>query len=91
MVAQLKSGMTKDQVRFAMGTPLVTDVFHGDRWDYVFVRRRADSRDTERRRISVYFDNDKLTRVEGDVVAAGSETPARSPASADADQGGRTR
>ena len=36
MVAQLKPGMTKDQVRFALGTPLVTDVFHGDRWDYVY-------------------------------------------------------
>jgi len=88
MVAQLKSGMTKDQVRFAMGTPLVTDVFHGDRWDYIFVRRRADSQDTERRRISVYFDNDKLTRIEGDVVAAGSKASAGSRADADSGRGG---
>ena len=71
MVGQLKAGMTKDQVRFAMGTPLVADVFHGDRWDYVFVRQRANSREIEHRRISVFFEQDKLSRIEGDVVAAG--------------------
>ena len=45
MVAQLKPGMTKEQVRFVLGTPLVTDIFHADRWDYVYwretPRRRA--------------------------------------------------
>ena len=38
--------MTRDQVRFALGTPLIADVFHADRWDYVFVRQRADSRNS---------------------------------------------
>ena len=38
MVAQLKPGMSKEQVRFILGTPLVTDIFHADRWDYVFYR-----------------------------------------------------
>jgi outer membrane protein assembly factor BamE len=70
MVGQLKVGMTKDQVRFAMGTPLVADVFHGDRWDYVFIRQRANSREVEQRRISAIFAQDKLVRIEGDVVAA---------------------
>jgi outer membrane protein assembly factor BamE len=74
MVGQLKTGMTKDQVRFAMGTPLVADLFHGDRWDYVFVRQRANSREVERRRISVFFEQDKLVRIEGDVVGAGAAT-----------------
>jgi outer membrane protein assembly factor BamE len=75
MVGQLKSGMTKDQVRFAMGTPLVADVFHGDRWDYLFVRQRANSREVEHRRISVFFEQDKLVRIEGDVVGVPA-TPA---------------
>ena len=93
MVAQLKSGMTKDQVRFAMGTPLVADVFHGDRWDYVFIRRRADSSDTERRRISVYFEQDRLIRIEGDVVAAGSNAsmPSAAGTRAESDQGGSSQ
>lgn len=69
-VAQLKAGMTRDQVRFVLGTPLVTDLFHADRWDYVFVRRPADSREVEYRRIAVFFENGKLARVEGDVVPA---------------------
>ena len=38
MVSQLKPGMTKEQVRFVLGTPLVTDIFHPDRWDYLYWR-----------------------------------------------------
>ena len=48
MVAQLKPGLTRDQVRFVLGTPLVSDIFHEERWDYVFVRQRANSRDSNR-------------------------------------------
>ena len=70
MVAQLKPGMSRDQVRFVLGTPLVSDIFHADRWDYVFVRQRANSPDVEYRRIAVFFGDGKLTRIEGDVVAA---------------------
>ena len=36
MVAQLKPGQTRDQVRFILGTPLITDIFHQQRWDYVY-------------------------------------------------------
>lgn len=70
MASQLKPGMTKDQVRFILGTPLVTDIFHGERWDYVFVRQRTGSRELDHRRISVFFADGKLTRVAGDVVPA---------------------
>lgn len=70
MVSRLKPGMTRDQVRFVLGTPLVADAFHTDRWDYVFVRQRAKSRDVEHRRISIFFEDGRLRRVEGDVVAA---------------------
>jgi len=92
MVGQLKTGMTREQVRFAMGTPLVADLFHGDRWDYVFVRQRANSREVEHRRISVFFEQDRLARIEGDVVPAG-QTPAIvtpvTPAAAGGVGGGR--
>ena len=67
MVSQLKKGMTKEQVRFVLGTPLVTDIFHGDRWDYVFYRELQDGK-KEQRNISVFFEEDKLARVSGDVV-----------------------
>jgi outer membrane protein assembly factor BamE len=68
MVSQLQAGMTRDQVRFVLGTPLLTDIFHDNRWDYVFRRQRANSREVEERRLSVFFENDRLVRVEGDVT-----------------------
>jgi outer membrane protein assembly factor BamE len=68
MVSQLQAGMTRDQVRFVLGTPLLTDIFHDNRWDYVYRRQRANSREVEERRLSVFFENDRLVRVEGDVT-----------------------
>ena len=72
MVSQLKLGMSKDQVRFVLGTPLITDSFHADRWDYVFRRQRANSRELEQRKFAVFFEDGKLRRIEGDVTAAAS-------------------
>jgi len=69
MVSQLKPGMTKEQVRFVLGTPLVTDIFHADRWDYVFFREMADGK-REQRNLSVVFEKDKLARVLGDLLPA---------------------
>ena len=68
---QLRQGMTKDQVRFLLGTPLITDIFHADRWDYVYTFRPSRSnRIKEERRLTLFFDKDgRLDRVEGDVVA----------------------
>lgn len=67
MVAQLKPGMSKDQVRFVLGTPLVTDIFHADRWDYVFFREMPSGK-REQRNLSVLFQDGKLTRVIGDIL-----------------------
>src|SRR5688572_26872221 len=67
MVAQLKPGMSKEQVRFVLGTPLVTDIFHADRWDYVFYREMPDGK-REQRNLSVVFEKDKLARVLGDLM-----------------------
>jgi outer membrane protein assembly factor BamE len=76
MIAKLKPGMTRAQVRFALGSPLVVDPFRTDRWDYVYVFERQ-GKETERRAITVIFEDDKLVRVEGDVVPAAGG-PARS-------------
>src|SRR5574341_1629252 len=69
MISKLKPGMSKSQVRFALGTPLLTDPFHQDRWDYVYVLRQGGDV-VQKRTITVVFAEDKLQRVEGDVVAA---------------------
>ena len=88
MVEKLKPGMTRSQVKFLLGTPLVVDPFRNDRWDYVYLYYKAGEL-TEQRRISVIFEQDKLKRVDGDVVAAGAEakkesaqtaTPTKAPA-----------
>ena len=71
MMAKVQPGMSRSQVRFALGTPLVADVFHPDRWDYVYQYRQAGEL-KEQRRIVVVFKDDKLVRIEGDVVPAGS-------------------
>lgn len=72
MVAKLKPGMTREQVRFVLGTPLVSDIFHANRWDYVY-RFQPGRGEPQQRRLSVFFEDDKLVRVGGDVVAASAE------------------
>jgi outer membrane protein assembly factor BamE len=71
MVAQLKPGMSKEQVRLALGTPLLTDIFHADRWDYLYWRDRPGEK-REQRKLTVFFEDGKLTRLDGDLVAAGA-------------------
>jgi outer membrane protein assembly factor BamE len=76
MVSKLKPGMSKDQVRFVLGTPLITDSFHAERWDYVFRRQRANSDVLEQRKIAVFFEDGKLKRIDGDVREAPTEAAA---------------
>ena len=66
-VEQAAVGMTKNQIVFLLGTPMVTDTFHEDRWDYTYYLRRGRSRDVERRWLIVYFDGDVVSRIEKDV------------------------
>lgn len=68
MSSQLQPGQTKDQVRFILGSPLIADLFHGDRWDYVYLLQPGRG-EQQQRRLSVYFADGKLVRVDGDVVA----------------------
>ena len=64
-VDKLKVGMTPQQVRLALGTPLLVDPFHASRWDYSYSFQRQ-GRMLEQRQFTVYFVNDKLARWEGD-------------------------
>lgn len=67
MVAKLKPGMTRAQVHFVLGSPLIVDPFRTDRWDYVYTFQRQGKL-TETRRIIVVFQDEKLLRIEGDVA-----------------------
>src|SRR4051812_7122879 len=67
-VAQLKPGMTREQVRFLLGTPLLTDIFHGERWDYVYWRE-AENGKRETRKVALFFSENKLERIQGDIVS----------------------
>lgn len=78
MMLQLRPGMTKSQVRFIMGTPLIQDSFHADRWDY-FYEMRKGGKIIERRRVIMEFENDALKRVRGDVIPAGTGEPVTEP------------
>jgi outer membrane protein assembly factor BamE len=71
-VDQLKPGMTRLQVKELLGTPLVSDIFHAQRWDYIFTLRRQGVPD-QARRLTVYFNGDALERSDGDVMPSESE------------------
>ncbi|MBV6273069.1 outer membrane protein assembly factor BamE [Alcaligenaceae bacterium CGII-47] len=71
-VAKLQVGMTRDQVRFILGTPALQDAFHSNRWDYPFYNQPGYGED-ELRKFTVWFDHDQLVRWEGD------EQPDRQP------------
>lgn len=80
MVSQLKPGQTKDQVRFILGTPVLADVFHANRWDYVYRLQKGSTGLVEERKFTVIFDADgKLARVAGDVTAAQESAAAAAP------------
>ena len=72
----LKPGMTRQQVRDVLGTPLVASVFHADRWDYVFTLERRGA-ETQKYRLTVYFNGDVMDRVTGDTMPTEAEFVAR--------------
>lgn len=82
MVSQLKLGMTREQVRYVLGTPLLTDPFHADRWDYLYRYDSGKDEAMQQRRLTVYFENNLLARVAGDTVAANPDAPKPEPAKA---------
>ncbi len=67
-LARIKVGMSKEQVMFVLGSPLLTDPFHQSRWDYVHSFTEGGTRITTRRHLMLEFDGDTLARIElGDV------------------------
>lgn len=64
-INELRPGMAKRQVRYLLGTPILVDIFHQERWDYIYtLKPNADP--LEQYRIALYFEGDKLNRIEGD-------------------------
>lgn len=75
MLNQLEPGMTKSQVAYVMGTPLLIDTFNPDRWDYVYTYQPGNG-DREQRRITIFFKDEKLNRLDGNTrVVAREELP----------------
>ena len=64
MVNKLKPGMTRSQVRFALGSPMISDAFHENRWDYLY-RVEQRGKLVEQRKLTVFFENDHLVRIDG--------------------------
>jgi outer membrane protein assembly factor BamE len=64
LVDKLKPGMTRAQVRFVLGSPMISDAFHHNRWDYVYrLEQKGDL--VEQRQLTVFFEDDKLIRIDG--------------------------
>ncbi len=69
MLDRLEIGMERSKVRFIMGTPLLVDPFNQDRWDYVYRIRRGSGEEIGQR-VSLYFTDDRLEQVDGDLASA---------------------
>ncbi|MES9880630.1 MAG: outer membrane protein assembly factor BamE [Sedimenticola sp.] len=65
VINKLKPGMSKNQVSYLMGTPMLVDVFHQERWDYLYRVTTGDGEITQER-IGIYFEDDRLIRIDGD-------------------------
>jgi len=63
-VDQVKGGMTRSQVRYLLGTPMVADSFNKERWDYIYYLKNGRSGHVDSRRVTVYFDGDKVARLD---------------------------
>jgi outer membrane protein assembly factor BamE len=72
-VDQVKPGMTRSQVRYLLGTPLASDPFTKERWDYIYFLKKGRTQHTDSRRVTVYFDGEKVAKLDkpsADVAAA---------------------
>lgn len=78
MVDALSPGMTKRQVSFLLGTPVLTDFFHQDRWDYAYTIQRGHQ-PMEKRFLTLIFQDDMLARIEGDIRPDAARGAAREP------------
>ena len=75
VLAQLHTGLSKKQVGFLMGTPIIRDTFNPNRWDYVYMLE-SQGKKTIRKRVTLFFDHDTVSRIETDGVDLPKATPA---------------
>jgi outer membrane protein assembly factor BamE len=78
MVDKLKPGMTRSQVRFVLGSPMISDAFHDNRWDYIY-RVEQEGKLVEQRKLVVFFEDDKLVRIGGSFSQVAFGRPQPSP------------
>lgn len=88
-IEQVRVGMTRSQVQFLLGTPMIADPFHADRWDYPYYFVRGRQREVYRRWFTVHFENDRVASIEqhatSDSRTAGSDEPPLEPVTDDDD------
>jgi outer membrane protein assembly factor BamE len=77
-VDQVQPGMTRSQVRYLLGTPMVADSFNKERWDYIYYLKKGRTRHVDSRRVTVFFDGDKVARLDKptDALAAQQDASA---------------
>ena len=75
-LAQLHTGLSKKQVKFLMGTPVISDAFNPDRWDYVYWLKSED-KPLVKQRVTVFFDKDMVSRLETEGITL--PAPAAAP------------
>ncbi len=94
MLSKLKPGMTKEQVRFVLGTPLLTDMFHANRWDYIFRLQKPNGAITTNR-VTIFFNENLVERIINDRLPdeaeylshiAGDKVPAEKPKKSSSDE-----
>ena len=73
-VSQLKEGMTRSQVRFLLGTPMVIDAFDANRWDYFYSLRHTRTGEVTKRHLVVWFDGDTVSRIEEPIPVPRAES-----------------
>ncbi len=69
MVSRLKVGMTQNEVQFILGTPVLHATFEDHRWDYIYTYKPKNHRETEEKRLSVYFNDDgRVVKIQNELV-----------------------
>jgi outer membrane protein assembly factor BamE len=68
-VEQVKPGMTRSQVRYLLGTPMVSDPFEKERWDYIYYLKKGRNSHVDSRRVTVYFEGDKVAKLDKPTAA----------------------
>lgn len=81
-VAQVQVGMTRSQVRFLLGTPMLPDAFDNERWDYLYYLKMGRKRHTEQRRLTIRFADDKVAQIDNQGIEAPKSDAAPVPAAA---------